>query len=162
MGQDYEYGIGTETNYTKAVEYYKKSMENGYTYSIYRLGNCYEKGLGVEKNLEKALQWYAKGALQESGEVNCCNRLGDYYYDLADSSFTTRTTALVAASALIPVTNWITIPAALVGSSLRYASKMEKFVKSKEGQCMVKYYQRAADLGSEHAKKRMEELKVYL
>ena len=165
VGQDYECGIGVEKNYTKAVEYYKKSIDNGYAYSIYRLGQCYEKGLGVEKNIDTAFQWYKKGADKDPAEVNCCIRIGDYYYDFykkADSSWGIRTTALVAVSVLVPITNWFTIPAALLGSSARNDSKKKKFLKTEAGQDMLKYYQKAAGLGNEHAKKRLEEFKIYL
>ena len=165
VGQDYEYGIGVEKNYTKAVEYYKRSIDNGYAYSIYRLGQCYEKGLGVEKDLDKAFEWYKKGADQKPGEVNCCVRIGDYYYDCfqgSDPSLSKRTGALVAVSVLIPITNWVTIPTAIIGSVIRNNSKKKKFINSEPGQDMMKYYQKASELGSEDAKKILKELNSYL
>lgn len=161
IGAFYENGVGVETNNDQAVECYRKAIENGCAYAIYRLGQCYEKGLGVEKDLDKARQWYKKGADQEPGEVNCCLRMGDYYFSLfqeADSSWDVRTSVLVGLSVAIPITNWVTIPTALLGSFMRHRGKKKKFLKSEAGQEMIKYYQKAAGLGNEDAKELLEKI----
>ena len=72
-----------------------------------------------------------------------------------------RTGALVALSVLVPVTNFVTIPAALLGSGMVGVSKKKKFVQTEAGKEMMKYYHRAADLGHVEAKKKVEELKEY-
>ena len=67
----------------------------------------------------------------------------------------------MAVSVLIPVTNFVTIPAAVIGSGLAYANKKEKFLQTEAGKEMMKYYRRATDLGHSEAKKRLDELKTY-
>lgn len=52
LGLCYEFGLGVEADYYKAVEYYLSSISN--IKSLYRLGLCYEIGKGVEQNLFNA------------------------------------------------------------------------------------------------------------
>lgn len=62
VGQYYESGKGVETDYAKAMRWYKSAFFAGKKYGAVAVGNLYEKGLGVEKNLKKALSWYKRGA----------------------------------------------------------------------------------------------------
>lgn len=164
MGLNYENGNGVEKDLFKAYVWYEKSSMNGYKNAMYHLGRCYEYGRGVKKDIDIAFVWYKKGAIIEPAEVRCCMKIGDYYYEAfkrADSSWKKRTGALVAASVLVPVTNFVTIPVALTGSFVRNVIKKGKFMKTDAGKEMMKYYQKAAELGNEDAKKKVEELKSY-
>ena len=50
-------GVITEKNPEKAVEWYRKSAEQGYCQAIEGLIKCYEEGFGVTQNLEEAEKW---------------------------------------------------------------------------------------------------------
>jgi TPR repeat protein len=61
----YEYGEGVEKNHEKAVEWYRKSAEQGNSDGQWRLGTMYEYGDGVEKDLEKAAVKLTKSLLKK-------------------------------------------------------------------------------------------------
>ena len=61
----------------------------------------------------------------------------------------------------IPITNFITIPAVLIKSTVSHFKRFEKFLKTPEGKEMEHYYQKAANLGHTKAKERLETLKLY-
>ncbi len=54
-------------DYTKAVEYYQKSAEQGDAMAQNNLGVCYDKGDGVPQSYIEAVKWYRKAA--EQGNV---------------------------------------------------------------------------------------------
>ncbi len=69
-----------DTNdYDKAVEWYRKSAEQGNSDGQWRLGNCYAFGRGVDKDYGKAAEWYRKSA--EQGNSKAQWRLGVCYYN---------------------------------------------------------------------------------
>ena len=65
---------------------------------------------------------------------------------------------MLAAAVLLPVTNLITIPTAVIGSAIKGVSNDYKFLKSPAGKDMMKYYHIAASLDHQGAIKRLEEL----
>ena len=65
VGEHYLNGWGTEQNYTKAYEYFNKSIsynttENARSWNS--LGYLYYYGLGVKKNVKKAFDFFSVGA----------------------------------------------------------------------------------------------------
>jgi len=78
-GNAYYDGHGFERNYTKAIEWYKKAVEQEYGDGYYCLGNCYYYGSGVHKNTFIAVDYYekamAKGHEQAQRTLSIC-----YYY----------------------------------------------------------------------------------
>ena len=56
----YQNGLGVETDYAKALEWYEKAAEMGDATAMYNIANIYENGLGVDQDAEKAAEWYAK------------------------------------------------------------------------------------------------------
>jgi TPR repeat protein len=56
----------------KAFDNYRRSAEAGFSYAMFRLGNCYENGTGVAQNESKAFEWYQKA--EDLGDP-----LGIYY-----------------------------------------------------------------------------------
>lgn len=159
----FDWGNGTEKNYLEAVKWYKCAIENGSVSAMFYLGQCYEFGTGVEKNNQIAFEWYKKAADADEPIANACYKIAQEYYKNIDTETKVlgRTGALVALSVLVPVTNFVTIPAALLGSGMVGVSKKKKFVQTEAGKEMMKYYHRAADLGHVEAKKKVEELKEY-
>ena len=60
LGYCFERGEGVAQNLTKAVEWFTKSAEKGYSAAMSNLGYCFERGNGVALNLATALEWYTK------------------------------------------------------------------------------------------------------
>ena len=58
----YYYGSGVSRDYAKAVEWYRKSAEQGNTSAQYILGCMYHHGNCVSKDYTKAAEWYSKAA----------------------------------------------------------------------------------------------------
>jgi len=62
MGNFY-FTDGANKNFSKAVEWYSKCAEKGFSFSMYNLGCCYEiGGYGIQQDYAKAAEWYSKGA----------------------------------------------------------------------------------------------------
>ena len=61
-------GIGVAQNLTAAVEWFRKSADQGCAVAFFELGVCYENGEGVERNLDEAEVWYKKALDAGIGE----------------------------------------------------------------------------------------------
>lgn len=77
MGVWYKGGVQCEQNYQIAVEWFRKSAEQGFAAAQCNLGNCYKFGKGVTQDLTKAVKWYEKSA--EQGFASAQFRLGYCY-----------------------------------------------------------------------------------
>ena len=161
LGRCYDFGIGVKQNYAEALDWYRKSSSNDNAISNYYLGICYEEGKGVDKNLETAYQWYKKGADAPEPDMDCCFKVGEYHYAKKNPYAAAKTGALLALSVLVPVTNFVTIPAAIVGAAANASGKDIKFLKTEAGKEMMKYYRKAAALGHGEAKERVKQLETY-
>lgn len=150
-----------EKDYTKAIEWYNKAIKNNDVESMFFLGRCYELGTGVKKDLEVAFQWYKKGADAQNPDADCCFKIAESYYVQINPKGVLKTGVMLAASVLIPVTNFVTIPTAILGAGVATVMKYDKFVKTDAGKDMMKYYRRAANLGHSKAKERVKELETY-
>lgn len=62
IGAMYNYGQGTEQDYTEAFKWFQNSAAAGNQYAMFALGNLYFYGKGVDKNTEKAFHWYRRSA----------------------------------------------------------------------------------------------------
>ncbi len=78
----YYNGLGVERDYEKAIEWYSKAAEQGYSTAQNNLGNMYYNGLGVERDYEKAIEWYSKAA--EQGNKRALNSLAWTYHLMGD------------------------------------------------------------------------------
>lgn len=80
IGIMYNNGYGTQKDYKKAMEYYKKAVEKDPSYSAaYKnIGLLYENGQGTEQSLDKALEYYIKSA--ETGDTDSMYNLADFYF----------------------------------------------------------------------------------
>src|SRR6185369_1885516 len=63
-GDFYEDGIRVEKDIQKAVELYKRAVEQGNATAQYNLGYCYRHGIGVEKDAGKSVELYHQAAEQ--------------------------------------------------------------------------------------------------
>ena len=104
---------------------------------------------------------YKKCADASESDEECCFRVGEYHYAKRNPYGVVKTGALLALSVIVPVTNVVTIPAAIIGASANSGMSYKKFVKSEAGKEMMKYYRKAVSLGHVKAKERVEELKKY-
>lgn len=83
MGDAYmgEFGSRICTpNPKKAVEWYRKSADQGFADACCKLGRCYEDGVGVQEDKQQAISWYEKAARHDDAEaqyrVGYCNSHG--------------------------------------------------------------------------------------
>ena len=68
VGEIFEKGLGAQTDYQAAAQWYEKAANQGNFQAQLNLGHLYEKGLGVPENKETAMRWYRKSAgLDEAG-----------------------------------------------------------------------------------------------
>lgn len=68
---------GTEKNYFKAAELFRRAAEQGHIEAAYRTGLCYDLGKGIEEDAAQAVSWYTKAA--ESGYIKAQYRLGECF-----------------------------------------------------------------------------------
>ena len=61
--------LGAGYNAVKAIEWYRKSAEQGYVEAQYSLYECYLVGKGCKKDFVKAFEWLRKAALQGSAKA---------------------------------------------------------------------------------------------
>ena len=62
VGEIYQRGLGTEPDYARAAEWYRKAAEQGEPRAQASLSVLYEKGLGVPKDSAMALEWKRRAA----------------------------------------------------------------------------------------------------
>ena len=60
LGYIYQYGLGTNKDYSDAYKYYKKAANSNNAMAYYQLATLYENGNGVNKDEIKALDYYKK------------------------------------------------------------------------------------------------------
>lgn len=68
LGELYEYGHGVETDYDKAMQYYREAEAKGASGAERHIAAMYFYGHGVERNCKKAFAIYEKNYLQECAE----------------------------------------------------------------------------------------------
>jgi uncharacterized caspase-like protein len=85
VGEIYEKGLGTEPDYAKAAEWYRRSAEQGYARAQTNLGFLYEQGLGVEADPRQALEWYRQ-ASNLSYVIMLDSELDELQKNLADTT----------------------------------------------------------------------------
>jgi caspase domain-containing protein/Sel1 repeat-containing protein len=62
VGEIYEKGLGTASDYTQAAFWYQKAADKGFARGLSDLAYLYEQGLGVPKDPVKALNLYRRSA----------------------------------------------------------------------------------------------------
>lgn len=168
VGICFDYSIGVKKDYSEAMKWYIKAVENGNDAAVFYLGKCFEFGKGVEKDYSMAINFYKMAADAESPDRDACYRIAEVYCEYFKTPQKkgkkgAAAIALAAAAVLVPVTNFITIPAAAVAYAFADGIIKDKtLLKSENGQEMIKYYKKAAELGHEEAKKKYEKYKKYL
>lgn len=70
-------GKGVVKDPKKAVEWFRKAAEQGYSDAQDELGKCYARGNGVPKDMTKATEWFAKSV--EQGNIEGKNDLAKCY-----------------------------------------------------------------------------------
>lgn len=73
----YEFGIGVDADFLKAIEIYEFAASRGHPQSNLKLGMCYFHGCGVTQNINKAIKKFRKAG--ESGCALSCFTLGWIY-----------------------------------------------------------------------------------
>ena len=52
-----------------AIEFYKKSADQGHPFGLFNLGVCYKDGIGVAKDEKLAFEFYKKSADQGNSDA---------------------------------------------------------------------------------------------
>ena len=73
----YQNAYGVKKDSAKAVSWYRKAANQGYSTAQANLGYMYNNGIGVPKDLKKAVNWYQKAANQ--GDSRAEVYLGSMY-----------------------------------------------------------------------------------
>ncbi|GHT71254.1 hypothetical protein AGMMS49950_07570 [Endomicrobiia bacterium] len=60
----YRDGEGVKQNYKEAINWYKKSAEQGNADAQYNLGVMYHEGKGAKQDYKEAISWFKKAAEQ--------------------------------------------------------------------------------------------------
>jgi hypothetical protein len=66
LGLLYHNGQGVAQDNAKAVEWYEKAADKGYTDAMVNLGMHYANDLGVARDYAKAREWYEKAAAKDN------------------------------------------------------------------------------------------------
>lgn len=69
LGVLYSEGLGVETNYPEAVEWYRRAAEQGVIAAQFTLGVLYAQGVGVAPDLSESSKWYAQAARQGDADA---------------------------------------------------------------------------------------------
>lgn len=67
VGEIFERGMGSASDYGAAAEWYRRAADQGSTRAQINLGHLYEKGLGVTRDPAEALRWYRRAAGLDAG-----------------------------------------------------------------------------------------------
>ena len=62
LGRLYNFGYGTERNFSEALKWFQKAATADNSYAQYSLGSLYYYGKGTEHNYKKAFGWFKKSA----------------------------------------------------------------------------------------------------
>lgn len=73
LGMNLLDGLGAPKDEAKAIEWFKKSADQGNPVALYMLGARHAKGLGVALNKEQARQYWTKAA--QLGDSNAAEAL---------------------------------------------------------------------------------------
>lgn len=77
-GNRYLEGRGVETNFGKAVTWYRRAAESGLAIAQLKMGLFYEKGYGITRNHEVAKRWYKLAA--EQGNIAAMRALASLLF----------------------------------------------------------------------------------
>nr|MCR5259142.1 sel1 repeat family protein [Desulfovibrio sp.] len=78
MGDMYRFGDGVETDFRKALEWYRKAAEKDDPHALFALAEMYVRGEGVEKDIDKAVEHCSKSA--DLGNADAQFQLGHLFY----------------------------------------------------------------------------------
>lgn len=70
LGRLYNFGYGTEQDYSEAFKWFQKASLAGNDYAQYSLGSLYFYGNGTQQDYSKAFSWYKKSA--DLGNIFAC------------------------------------------------------------------------------------------
>ena len=171
MGQYYDRWTNTNTTLSivsreldeeKSLEWYKKARDQGNAEAQYRYGKAYRHYSGnsdVNARHRIAETWIKKAADNKNPYMEACLDIADGHYAMMDKHGEKREEVLIRASMFAGPE---AVSIALAGNEVVKSGKIKKFLRMDDGKEMIKYYRRAAELGSEKAKKRLKELEKYL
>jgi TPR repeat protein len=64
VGLCFQFGYGTEQNYSEAASWFRRAAEGGSPTAQFNLGGFYLNGKGLQKDVAQAIAWYTRAAEQ--------------------------------------------------------------------------------------------------
>ncbi|MEP6675350.1 MAG: tetratricopeptide repeat protein [Ferruginibacter sp.] len=150
LGTFFESGkAGIKQNYSAALNCYKKAGNNG----LFRIGNLYEFGKGAAPDMEEAKKWYQKAVANEN--ITGMYWLGHWYEKKKDIDSAT----FWYQKALDLMTKYVIKSIDDSEGMITLATMYENGNgTTKDMQRAIDYYNAAAELGNEDAKRKLKEL----
>ena len=146
LGSAYSVGEGVNQNFSEAMKWICKAAEQGHAEAQYSLGYAYDHGKGVSQNHTEAVKWYRKAADQGVEKARISLELAELIIALPDKDFIRnlcrRAVEQNDAEAM-----------KTLGNFLFYGIGVDKDLTE-----AVKWYRKAAEWGSEYARKKLKEL----
>ena len=84
VGQIFEKGLGQNTDYQLAANWYSKAAKQGYSRAQINLGHLYEKGLGVKQDKKRALDLYRLASGLKNDKLLYASTLSASYVPRSD------------------------------------------------------------------------------
>ncbi len=155
-----------EKDIQKAVKLIQRASDEGYLIATYSLAFIYDKGVGVSADYGVAHELMKKVADSEDMDYieyikDACYLIALSHEESIDTSKKSRSLALLSASVLIPMTNVVTIPAALLGNKIAKDIKYKNFIKTQAGIEMLHYYLKGSNKGHPECRARVRALKAF-
>jgi hypothetical protein len=72
LGYLYEQGFFGESDFARAVQWYRKAADQLFPNGQFHLGACYQLGNGVEQNWQEAARWFGLAAKMGHPEAAEC------------------------------------------------------------------------------------------
>ncbi len=79
LGRLYNFGYGTERNFSEALKWFQKAATADNSYAQYSLGSLYYYGKGTEQNYKKVFGWFKKSA--DNDNVYACYEAAKMFRD---------------------------------------------------------------------------------
>lgn len=153
MGLCYRYGGGVRKDIGQAIEWYRKAAELGNSTAMVSLGECYD----IKRDMDQAIHWYRKAA--KLGDIEAMHHLGQCY-EYGWGVEKNKSQAMEWYRKVEEEAKEQGEPDSLyfIGSDYENGTGIREIVDKSKA---IYWYQKAADLGDEDAKKRLRELGEY-
>lgn len=164
LGELYYEGKEVKQNYEEAFKWYMASAKQGRVKAQYLVGECYSNGIGVMQNEQEAVKWYRKSArhtdrdpwrMMPKDAWFACKKMGQFYHEgkVVKQSDKIAAQWYEKAGRIL-----MTLPATGmelcdIADNYFYGDGISQNIEA-----AIKWYKRAAQMGSRYAKTQLAEM----